>query len=55
MRQGVVVENWKAGDARAKPMIFFGDILGKEYALDAESGRVVWQRKMDAHPNSPRQ
>jgi polyvinyl alcohol dehydrogenase (cytochrome) len=52
VRQGIVVSNWKAGDANAKPLVYFGDILGKEYALDAATGRIAWQRKMDAHPNA---
>jgi polyvinyl alcohol dehydrogenase (cytochrome) len=46
VRSGVVA----AGGA--EPLVFFGDILGHEYALDARSGKRVWSRSIDAHPNA---
>lgn len=52
IRSGVVVDGWKAGDKAAHPRIYFGDMLGREYAIDARTGAPVWQRQMDAHPNA---
>jgi polyvinyl alcohol dehydrogenase (cytochrome) len=38
-------------DADSK-RLYFGDILGRAYALDAMTGRMLWQRKVDDHPNA---
>ena len=38
-------------DAASK-RLYFGDILGRAYAVDAMSGKVLWQRKVDNHPNA---
>jgi polyvinyl alcohol dehydrogenase (cytochrome) len=32
--------------------LYFGDALGRAYALDAMSGRELWRRKLDDHPNA---
>jgi polyvinyl alcohol dehydrogenase (cytochrome) len=52
VRSGVVVGRWKAGDTVAAPLVFFGDVLGHEYALDARTGKRVWSRSVDTHPNA---
>jgi polyvinyl alcohol dehydrogenase (cytochrome) len=52
VRSGLVVDGWKAGDKAARPLVHFGDMLGRAYALDARTGALVWQRAMDAHPNA---
>jgi polyvinyl alcohol dehydrogenase (cytochrome) len=46
IRSGVVV------GGSAQPQVYFGDILGHEYALDARSGKLVWSRAVDAHANA---
>jgi polyvinyl alcohol dehydrogenase (cytochrome) len=46
VRSGVVV------GGGAEPRVYFGDILGHAYALDARSGKLVWSRAVDAHPNA---
>jgi polyvinyl alcohol dehydrogenase (cytochrome) len=46
VRSGLVV------GGGAEPRVYFGDILGKEYALDARSGKLVWSRAVDAHANA---
>lgn len=51
VRMGVVVDDWQAGDADAKPLVYFGDIVGKAYALNARTGELVWQKLMDEHPS----
>ncbi|MBI1179678.1 MAG: PQQ-binding-like beta-propeller repeat protein [Alphaproteobacteria bacterium] len=52
VRTGIVVSPWKAGDRTARPLLYFGDLIGNVYAVDALSGKPVWQRKPDAHPNA---
>ena len=52
IRSGVVVSEWTPGDAKAAPMVFFGTLLGKTYALDARTGRLVWSKAIDSHPNA---
>jgi polyvinyl alcohol dehydrogenase (cytochrome) len=51
-RSGMVVSPWKAGDRTAKPLVFFGDLIGNLYALDAQTGRLVWRDHPDGHPSA---
>ena len=46
IRSGVVV------GGGAAPRVYFGDVLGKAYALDARTGELLWSRAVDAHPNA---
>ena len=39
-------------DPAGPPMAFFGDILAKLYAVNALTGELVWQLKVDDHPNA---
>ncbi len=52
VRNGIVVSDWKAGDKNAKPIAYFGDLLGYIYAVDAQTGDLVWRDKPDGHPNA---
>ncbi|MEM9880349.1 MAG: PQQ-binding-like beta-propeller repeat protein [Pseudomonadota bacterium] len=52
VRTGIVLSSWEAGDATASPMLFFGDLIGNFYAVDAFTGQQVWRKKMDPHPNA---
>ena len=52
VRSGIVIERWKAGDQKAKPRAYFGDILGNVYAIDAVSGSLIWRHRPDDHPNA---
>jgi polyvinyl alcohol dehydrogenase (cytochrome) len=38
-------------DADAK-RLYFGDVLGRAYAIDAFSGAEIWRTKVDDHPNA---
>jgi polyvinyl alcohol dehydrogenase (cytochrome) len=38
-------------DAATK-RLYFGDILGRAYAVSALNGAEIWQRKVDHHPNA---
>jgi outer membrane protein assembly factor BamB len=45
----VVVAPWRAGDASAAPLLYFGDSFGNAYALDARTGAEVWVKRVDDH------
>lgn len=45
VRTGIVLSN----DTEA-PLAFFGDILAKQYAVNARTGELVWSIKADEHP-----
>ena len=36
----------------ARPQVYFGDVLGNAYAVDAQSGALVWRKRMDDHPST---
>lgn len=51
VRTGIVAEKWQAGNEDADPKLFFGDILGNVYAIDAVTGGLVWRDRPDDHPS----
>lgn len=52
VRNGLVITPWEAGDETAEPLIFFGDLIGYIYAVNAKTGELVWRDRPDAHPSS---
>ncbi len=50
VRTAVLVQSWRAGDARTRPLAWFGDAVGNIYAVEAFTGRQVWKIKADQHP-----
>ena len=55
VRTGIIMDQWENGEKPNKrPYIYFGDILANEYALDAQTGELVWKIKSDDHPNATR-
>ena len=34
------------------PRVFFGDVIGRLYSLDAMTGELKWSAKLDDHPNA---
>ena len=50
VRTGIVVSPWRAGDRRASPLVYFGDITGRIYAVNLRDGSLAWKIKADAHP-----
>ncbi len=50
-----VVPYEAAGGAGARalpPRLFFGDVLGRLYSIDARTGQLAWSLKVDEHPNA---
>ncbi|MGA1371327.1 MAG: PQQ-binding-like beta-propeller repeat protein [Pseudomonadales bacterium] len=52
IRTGIVVSSWTPGDKQARPLAFFGDLLGNVYAIDAVTGQSIWRQKAHEHPNA---
>jgi polyvinyl alcohol dehydrogenase (cytochrome) len=53
VRTAIIVEPWQQGGPHpAAPKLFFGDLLGRVYAMDALTGRVLWRVRPDPHPNA---
>ena len=46
VRTGIVLAE---GDT---PMVYFGDLTSKLYAVDALTGELAWSRRMDDHPSA---
>lgn len=47
VRTGIV-----PAEVDGRPLVFFGDILARAYAVDAKSGEEVWSLKVDDHPSA---
>ncbi len=52
VRTAIVISPWQAGDAEARPVLYFGDLLARAYAVDALNGELLWSVKVDDHPNA---
>lgn len=52
VRTGIVVSPWKAGDKAARPLAYFGDLVGGAYAVDALTGKEVWKVSFRDHPST---
>ena len=52
VRTAIAVSPWHAGDEKAEPTLYFGDLLARAYAVDAVTGELKWSVKVDDHPNA---
>lgn len=52
VRTGIAISPWTAGDAQARPALYFGDLLGNVYGVEAFTGRELWRMRADTHPNA---
>lgn len=54
VRTAVVPYEAKGGpNVRTQPpRVFFGDVLGRLYSVDAQTGKLAWSAKLDDHPNA---
>jgi polyvinyl alcohol dehydrogenase (cytochrome) len=50
VRTGIVISPWRSGDKTAKPLVFFGDVTGRVYAVGLLDGKLAWQIRADTHP-----
>tara|TARA_R110002110_G_scaffold205066_1_gene416616 strand:- start:3331 stop:5232 length:1902 start_codon:yes stop_codon:yes gene_type:complete len=49
VRTGIVVESWESD--RAPPLLFFGDLIGNVYAVNAVTGELAWRDRPNDHPS----
>jgi len=53
VRTPIVIQPWAAGHAPATaPLAFFGDLIGRAYAVEATTGKMIWRVKGDDHPSA---
>jgi polyvinyl alcohol dehydrogenase (cytochrome) len=52
VRTPVVLQPWSADKPPAAPLAFFGDLIGRAYAINALTGALVWKVKADDHPST---
>lgn len=52
VRTGIVLGDWQAGDAKADPLLYFGNLQGKVFAVHAFTGELAWELEADAHPSA---
>ncbi len=50
IKVGILISDWDATDSKADPLLFFGDLIGNQYAVRAFTGELVWKQRMDEHP-----
>ena len=48
VRTGIVVGPWVDGDR--SPLLYFGDLVGNVYAVNAVTGKLAWRDRPDDHP-----
>ena len=49
IRTGIVVEHWLKGDTSQQPKLFFGDVVGYVYAVNAVTGELQWRDRPVEH------
>ena len=53
VRTAIVISQWqstRSGAADQSAALYFGDLFGNVYAVNAETGALLWKVKVDAHP-----
>lgn len=50
VRTATLITPWSKGDAQARPLAAFADLRGQVYAVEAETGKLVWKVRADDHP-----
>ena len=52
VRSAVSISSWSEGEGNPRPVAYFGDILARAYAVDAQTGELKWMTRVDDHPNA---
>lgn len=50
VRTALIVGRYRSRAGRMRYAVYFGDTRANAYAVDAQSGRQIWSRKVDPHP-----
>ncbi|MEP5764181.1 MAG: PQQ-binding-like beta-propeller repeat protein [Halieaceae bacterium] len=51
VRTAIIVQDWSQTKPPHRPLLFFGDLVGNVYAVDALSGKLAWRDRPDDHPS----
>ncbi len=49
VRTGIVISPWTAQERN--PLLYFGDLVGNVYAVNAVTGELAWRDRPDDHPS----
>ena len=52
VRTAIVIGSYEAADGTSGFAAYFGDMSASAYAVDANSGELIWTRELDAHPSA---
>ena len=52
VRTAVVVPARTGAELRQPPRAYFGDIVGRVFAIDATTGKELWHHRVDDHPSA---
>ena len=52
VRTPILISSWSGDRAPNPPLAFFGDLIGRVYAVNALTGELVWKLKADDHPSA---
>lgn len=52
VRTSLSISSWAEDETDVHPVAYFGDILARAYAIDAQTGELKWITKVDDHPNA---
>ena len=52
VRTAIVVGPYDKADGSAGLAAYFGDMTANAYAIDANSGELIWRVELDAHPGA---
>jgi polyvinyl alcohol dehydrogenase (cytochrome) len=49
VRNGLTLEPWDSAAEPFDPLLFFGDLTGNQYAVEALTGELRWEKRIDDH------
>lgn len=49
VRNGLTLESWDPATEPFDPLLFFGDLTGNQYAVEALTGELRWEKRIDDH------
>ncbi|MFT5133760.1 MAG: polyvinyl alcohol dehydrogenase (cytochrome) [Gammaproteobacteria bacterium] len=53
VRSGITVSNWEGDEKTAEPPVaYFADLIARVYAVNLETGELLWVKKIDDHPTA---
>ena len=50
VRTAITVAPYRTADGQTRRALYFADVTARAYAVDAETGEGIWNRRVDDHP-----